>query len=131
MKTRFYWTVATLTLGVIAAALLAATFLWTTRDGNAYSRPEGVILTFEVDRESMFNDGPVSMPSLIAAVERRLDVGRPKLAQVRHAGGERIEVVTFTTDPGLLRRIEGIVLAPGMHARVPHRSQPARPQGAD
>ena len=109
MKIRFRWKVAASALVVIAAALLAAVFLWTTRDWQAFSRPEGVILTFEVDRESMFDDQPVDMLKLIAAVEQRLGRGWRKQAQVRHAGGERIEVVTFTTDPGQVRRIEGIV----------------------
>ncbi|HUT91682.1 MAG TPA: hypothetical protein VMY37_19440 [Thermoguttaceae bacterium] len=110
MKIKLRWTVAALALVVVvAAALLAAVFLWATRDWDAFSRPEGVILTFEVDRESMFDGRPVDMLELIAAVDRRLGGRWRKQAQVRHAGDERIEVVTFTTDPGQLRRIEGIV----------------------
>ncbi len=76
---------------------------------NGFARPEGAILTFEVDRESMLEEEPVDMQQVVAVVDRRLNPGRTRLARVRQIGPERIEVATSTTDPAELGRIESNV----------------------
>ena len=96
---------AALLLVFVALAALSLVILLGNRDWNALARPEGVILTFEVDRELTFEEEPVDIEQVVAAVDRRLNPGWTRLARVRQTGPELIEVATFTTDPAELGRI--------------------------
>ena len=98
-------------LAALAAILLMV--LLGSRLWNASARPEGAILTFEIDREAVLAEESVDMGHVVAVVDRRLNPGRTSLARVRPVGPQQVEVVTFTTDPAELRRIERRVQAFG------------------
>ena len=106
--------VAAFAMLVAGCAALFATLLLATRYWRVATTPEGVILTFEVDRDSLVDDQPVDMQAMVTVLDWRLNPGWPVRARVRQVGRERIDVATFTTDPGEVQRITRRVQSLGM-----------------
>jgi len=100
-------------LVVAAMAVFLALAVAGLRYWRAANQQEAVILTFEVDRESLPGEQVVNMNALIRAVDQRLNPGWSKQAHVRQVGEERIEVATFTADPREIERIEYRVQSQG------------------
>jgi len=57
--------VAAFAMLVAGCAALFATLLLATRYWRVATTPEGVILTFEVDRDSLVDDQPVDMQAMV------------------------------------------------------------------
>jgi len=77
------------------------------------TKPEGPVLTYEVDLNSKHADTTVDMDRLLRVVDLRLDGGAERLAVVRKLDGRRIEVAVIRRNDADRRRVEQQLTRPG------------------
>jgi preprotein translocase subunit SecD len=96
--------------GVIVVALFmltaVAAFLFLPIIGDAMAQPQGPVLVYEVDPDSLAPGRTVDMNKLMRAMNRRLNPGWNKLARLRILDDQRIEVAVMGKSEADVRRVE-------------------------
>ena len=97
---------------LMVAAVAAFVFLPQIQDWMA-GEPQGPVLVYEVDPESLFPGQEVDMDKLVQAINRRLNPGRERLARVRRLDDQRIEVAVVGKGEDSKQRVEKLLASIG------------------
>ncbi len=103
--------------GVVLVALfmLAAVgaFVFLPQIRDAMTQPQGPVLVYEVDPDSVGPGQTVDMDKLVQAINRRLNPGWSRLAVVRTLDGQRIEVTVVGKTASDTHRVERLLASAG------------------
>ena len=77
------------------------------------AKPEGPVLTYEVDPNFKRADTPIDMDRLLKVIDLRLNGGAERLAVVRRLDDRRIEVAVMRRGDAARRRVERQLTRPG------------------
>ncbi len=102
-----------LIVGVVIAALFmlaaVAAFLFLPQIHDSLMRPEGPVLVYEVDLDSLPPGKSVDMSKLVEVLDRRLNSGWNRLARLRMLEDQRIEVTVMHNGKADVRQVEALL----------------------
>jgi SecD/SecF fusion protein len=107
-----------LVVGVVVVPLLmlaaGAAFLLLPQIRDAMAEPQGAVLIYEVDPDSLSPAQTVDMDRLMQAVDRRLNPGWGGLARIRRLDHQRIEIAIRKKGEAERQRVEDVLGRSGM-----------------
>jgi preprotein translocase subunit SecD len=95
-------------------AVAVAVFLFFPQIRDAMTEPQGPVLIYEVDPDSLAAGQSVDMNAMLQAIDRRLNPGWSNLARIKRLDNQRIEIAVRKKGEAERQRVEALLTHCGM-----------------